>query len=171
LALRARHIATPSPAQAAILIDEVIDSITGKRSIWSPSCLVDRAYALRQLGRADTLFRVTNSASVTPWLEAARAIAAGEFVAAADLFATIGSRPDEAYARLHAAEQLAATGQRVTAADQLEPALLFWRAVSATAYIRDAHPARSQLLVAKDSARTRLIGTQPCRCSPCVMPP
>lgn len=63
-------------------------------------------------------------------VRAAIAAAARDFRRAADVFAEIGSRLDEAYARLFAAE----AGNRT----QLEPALAFFREVEATAYSRRA---------------------------------
>ena len=47
----------------------------------------------------------------SPWLDAARALAAGDPLAAADRYAAIGSRPDEADARLAAARRLARQGR------------------------------------------------------------
>jgi hypothetical protein len=72
----------------------------------------------------------------TRWLLAADAIAAGEFAQAADRYAEIGSRPDEAWARLHAAEELAVAG--VAPESQLQPALDFFRAARATGYLQAA---------------------------------
>ena len=54
----------------------------------------------------------------SPWLEAARALAAGDPLAAADRYAAIGSRPDEADARLAAARRLAGQGRRAEAEAQ-----------------------------------------------------
>jgi hypothetical protein len=73
----------------------------------------------------------------SPWLDAARAYAAGAFMEAADLYADIGSVPDEAFARLRAAEALVAAGRRPEADAQLQQALAFYRSVGATAYRRE----------------------------------
>ena len=73
----------------------------------------------------------------TRWTDAARAYVAGDFVAAAEILQRIGSRPDEAEARLRAAEQLVAEGRRAEADEQLQQALEFYRSVGATRYIRE----------------------------------
>jgi tetratricopeptide (TPR) repeat protein len=57
----------------------------------------------------------------SPWLDAARALAAGDPLAAADRYAAIGSRPDEADARRAAARRLAGQG-RMAEADAQEAA-------------------------------------------------
>ena len=74
----------------------------------------------------------------TPWLQAATTMAAGEFDQAADRYAEIGSLPDEAYARLRAAEQLLNAGQRADGHAQLQQAVGFYRQVRATGYLREA---------------------------------
>jgi class 3 adenylate cyclase/tetratricopeptide (TPR) repeat protein len=71
------------------------------------------------------------------WSDAALAIVDDDLVRAADLFAEIGSLPDEAYARLRAAEQFVAGGRRADADAQLERSLAFWRSVEATRYVRE----------------------------------
>jgi hypothetical protein len=94
---------------------------------------------LKALGRSEELEAVAERASAsTRWLDAARAYAAGAFEEAADIYAEIGSAPDEAYARLRAAEALVAAGRRAAADAQLRQALAFYRSVGAAAYIRDA---------------------------------
>jgi hypothetical protein len=55
----------------------------------------------------------------TPWLEAARALAAGDPLAAAEGYAAIGSRPDEADARLAAARLLSRQGHQAESEAQL----------------------------------------------------
>ena len=82
-----------------------------------------------------SLDRVTYT---TPWHEAARGLAAGDPVAAADRYAQIGSLPDEAYARLSAAEGLLATGRRTEAAEQLDLAMAFYRSVGASEFLSTA---------------------------------
>ena len=73
----------------------------------------------------------------TPWLLAARAIAAGDFVRAAGIFQEIGDASTEAFCRLRAAETLVAAGRRAEADEQLRPALAFYRSLGATRYIRE----------------------------------
>jgi hypothetical protein len=54
----------------------------------------------------------------SPWLAAARALAGGDPLAAADAYAAIGSLPDEADARLAAARLLDAQGRQADAEAQ-----------------------------------------------------
>jgi hypothetical protein len=72
------------------------------------------------------------------WLDALRAYVGGDPAGAADVYARIGSRPDEAYARLAAGRRLLAAGAPELAARQLGAALDFWRQVGAGAYAADA---------------------------------
>jgi hypothetical protein len=74
----------------------------------------------------------------TPWRAAAAAAARGDFAEAAEIYASMGARPDEADARLYAARTLAAQGQRSLADEHLRRALAFYREVGATAYLREA---------------------------------
>jgi thioredoxin-like negative regulator of GroEL len=71
-------------------------------------------------------------------------LAAGDPVAAADRYAQIGSEPDEAYARLFAAQGLLLAGRRTEAGEQLRLALIFYRSVGASEYVR-----RGQRLLAR----------------------
>jgi tetratricopeptide (TPR) repeat protein len=101
--------------------------------------LGELAVALRALGRAAELTDLTaRGVTPTPWLQAASAIATGRFVEAADRYAAIGSLPDEAFARLRAAEQLLAAGRRAEGTAQLDRARSFYREVGASGYLREA---------------------------------
>lgn len=73
----------------------------------------------------------------TPWLEAAIAFCTGDFQRSAEIYAEIGDKPEEAYARVRLAEALVAEERRAEADAELERALAFWRSVGATAYIRE----------------------------------
>jgi class 3 adenylate cyclase/tetratricopeptide (TPR) repeat protein len=97
------------------------------------------AIVLHALGRADEFRKLTAGARIrTPWLEAATAVAAGRFEHAAESYAEMGSLPDEAYARLRAAQQHFAAGRRVEGNTQLQQALAFYRQVRASGYLREA---------------------------------
>jgi hypothetical protein len=72
-----------------------------------------------------------------PWLKAALSYTEGDFVRAADIYAGIGAKAQEAYARLRAAESFVHEGRRAEADAELERALAFWRRVGAAAYIRE----------------------------------
>ena len=61
----------------------------------------------------------------------------GDTSEAAGIYATIGSLPDEAYARLRAAEALANAGRRDEADVELDRALDFYRSVGAARYVRE----------------------------------
>jgi hypothetical protein len=71
---------------------------------------------------------------MTPWHEAARCVASNDLDEAADVFAQIGSVPDEAYARLRVAEARVAVGDRGEADRQLSLALPVFAELGATAW-------------------------------------
>jgi hypothetical protein len=97
------------------------------------------AVVLHTLGRGAELIELVGRLTrPTPWLQAALAIARGRFDRAADLYAQIGSLPDEAFARLQAAKQLLATGRRAEGNTHLQRVVAFYREVGATAYLREA---------------------------------
>jgi hypothetical protein len=103
------------------------------------------AIVLQDLGRgAELVEPAATVAMPTPWLKAAAAMAAGHFDQAADTYAEIGSLPDEAYARLGAAEQHLASGRRAEGDGQLERALAFYRQVAATGYLHKAEALTTQ---------------------------
>ncbi|HJS49069.1 MAG TPA: tetratricopeptide repeat protein, partial [Gaiellaceae bacterium] len=101
--------------------------------------VLDLAIAMFATGRAgDFLERLPALGPSTRWAEAAELWAQGEFERAAEVLEEIGARPDEALARLRAAERLAGSGGRRAEADeQLRKALTFFRSVGATRYIRE----------------------------------
>ena len=78
----------------------------------------DLAVALDALGESGEFERVPGG---TPWLDAARAYARGDYASAAETLAEIGSRPDEASARLRTDDGAA-------------EAVAFFRSVGASAY-------------------------------------
>jgi class 3 adenylate cyclase/tetratricopeptide (TPR) repeat protein len=99
---------------------------------------IDLAWAADQLQNSARVRTWTQSIAYRSlWSEAALAILDGELERAADLFSRIGALPDEAYSRLRAAERHAAAGRRAEADEQLHRALVFWRSVGATRYIRE----------------------------------
>ena len=80
----------------------------------------------------------------TRWKDAAEAVLRRDFSAAAELYHEIGDRPDEARARVRDAEGLVAEGRRAQADEQLQKALVFYRTVGATRYIRRAEALGSE---------------------------
>jgi predicted ATPase/class 3 adenylate cyclase len=104
-------------------------------SMWLP--LV--AATTTHIGGAEEVIAVLAATRLkTPWLEAATEFIRGAFQEAAQVYARIGSQPDEAQARLRAAEALASTGRRVEAESELQEALEFFRRVGAARYLRAA---------------------------------
>ena len=73
----------------------------------------------------------------SPWMEVVKAYARRDLVTAAEIIQQIGSRPDEAEARLRASEQLVAEGRRPEADEQLRRALELYQAMGATHYVRE----------------------------------
>jgi tetratricopeptide (TPR) repeat protein len=95
------------------------------------------AAAARHLGLEQEVLAALADYAATPWTEAVRAYGQRDFAAAAEILRRIGTRPDEAEARLRAAEELAAQGRRAEADEQLQQALAFYRSVGATRYVRE----------------------------------
>jgi hypothetical protein len=107
--------------------------------VTAPDWSGELAVVLEALGRGTELLELVATVKAsTPWLQAAAAIATGDFERAADLYARIGSRPDEALARLRAAEQLLTGGRQAEGNAQLQQALDFYRQVQASVYVRQA---------------------------------
>jgi hypothetical protein len=73
----------------------------------------------------------------TTWIPAAKAFVLGDFQRAAEIYAEIGSLPDEALARLRAAEALIGDGSRAEGDVELQRALAFYRSVDAKVYLRE----------------------------------
>jgi hypothetical protein len=134
LAFTARVLLTVDrAAEAGELVDELLVCLTKK--LLNPDLGVDLPVNLAMLGHpAGELDAVPPS----PWLEAARAYVAGDPARAADIYAEIGSRPDEAYARLQAARGLLAGGHTTRANTELAIARAFFREVQADAYLAEA---------------------------------
>ena len=87
----------------------------------------DATFAALNLGRTDEILAVAATVSTTRWLEAACAVANGDYERAADLYREIGFLPHEAYARLASGESA-----------QVQRALEFYNSVGATRYVKQA---------------------------------
>jgi len=97
------------------------------------------AWVFKELGREEELVSALDRASVqTPWHAAARLIAEGDFAGAADVYARMGLVPDEAHARLRAAEELVRSGHRAEAERQLRLALPVLGELRASAWHAEA---------------------------------
>ena len=121
--------------QAASLLAELLEAWPESR-ILAGFWAADTAVVACALGEQDAFAEAAAEVPAqTRWLDAACAFAAGEAATAADIYATIGSLPDEAYARLCAAEAHLAAGRRAEADAEAGRALTFHRATGARLYI------------------------------------
>jgi tetratricopeptide (TPR) repeat protein len=140
LALRARVLAACGRDEDARAdVDSLLrlwrERTAGGGNYWT----ADLAFAANELGCADVVEPALADGGDTRWLDASRAVVAGDHRRAAELFARIGSRPDEAVARLAAAASLLGSGENGGGA-QLERALEFFREVRARRYLKQAEP-------------------------------
>jgi class 3 adenylate cyclase len=109
-------------AEAAEVAGRLLAGLGG--GVLGPDLGADLGLVLAELGLgAGALDRLGIPPS--PWLDAARALAAGDPLAAADRYAAIGTRPDEADARLAAARRLAGQARRAEAQAQEAAARAF----------------------------------------------
>ncbi|MGB2953553.1 MAG: adenylate/guanylate cyclase domain-containing protein [Gaiellaceae bacterium] len=139
LAFEARARVAIGDAEAARMVADELLAAWSESGVGALHESVDGAWAFRALGRSDAFLEVLEHArDQTPWHEAARMIAAGDFTAAADVYAEIGSVPDEAYARLRAAEELVRVGNRGEADRQLRLALPVLTRLRAAAWEAEA---------------------------------
>jgi tetratricopeptide (TPR) repeat protein len=114
--------------RAEQLFEEALEFIRGLGDLgWLMVELHALAWVARQLGRSDELLAlVANEALQTPWLVAARAIAAGDDACAAEIYGEMGHLSLEAFARLQSGRE-----------PEVRQALEFYRRVGATRYIRE----------------------------------
>jgi len=140
-------LAVGETAAAAAVADELVANWRSV-GIRQPHELAIAPWVFAALGRADELLGVleAESRAITPWHEAARCVASGNLVEAADIFAEIGSVPDEAYARLKAAEAFVATGDRAAADRELRLVLPAFAPLRASAWA-----ARAESLLAESA--------------------
>jgi class 3 adenylate cyclase/tetratricopeptide (TPR) repeat protein len=140
VALGTRVFATVDPARANELLGELLSGWkeAGPGIAGEGDWLADLAVAAAPLGREREFLEVLARERLsTPWVEAAVAYLCEDPARAADIYGAAGARPEEAYARLRAAEALVTEGRRAEADTQLQPALAFWRAAGAAAYVRE----------------------------------
>jgi class 3 adenylate cyclase/tetratricopeptide (TPR) repeat protein len=140
LALLARTVVESGESeQGSRLFDELLERWRTSPGTFASSWVANAAPAAQACGRGPDLVAAAKGVSVqTRWLEAAVAYASGDFLRAARLYARIGSQPDEAHARLQAAEDLVRTGRRDEADAELSHALEFYRRVGAARMVREA---------------------------------
>ncbi|HEX5468880.1 MAG TPA: AAA family ATPase [Gaiellaceae bacterium] len=101
--------------------------------------IADLGFTAPALDRVPSLLEGAGRAMAgNRWLEGAVAAAGGDFQQAAEIYADIGSRPDEAVARLRAAEALVRAGVREEGEAERASALELARRLGAKAYVREA---------------------------------
>ena len=127
---------------ATTLLDTWADAGVTFAAFW----LADLAVALADLNRGPDLERACEAYVRIPtrWLDAALAVVQGRDLEAAGTYAAIGSLPDEAEARLRAAEALTKPPARRRRRPRSAPALDFYGSVQATGWLR-----RAETLVAE----------------------
>jgi hypothetical protein len=107
--------------------------------------VAELAFALRGLGHPEQLLEAAERAQTSSrWLEAARAVALDELACAAELYAAIGSLPDELVSRLGVVQQAVARGDRAQAETNLGRLLPAFEQLGAERYLEDGE----QLLAA-----------------------
>jgi len=140
LALHARALlADGSAAEPDAAVSELLGLWESRKATLASFWTADLAVVLDALGRGDELVGAAAEVSMaTRWLDAAQAFARGDFGRAARTYAKIGSRPDEAFARLREAERLLRDGRREQAVGELDRARGFHSEVGADLYLREA---------------------------------
>jgi DNA-binding SARP family transcriptional activator/tetratricopeptide (TPR) repeat protein len=119
--------------EAAELVGELLKCLDHR--LLSAEVGIDLAVALRSLGHpVEALDGVLDSR----WLEATRALVAGDARLAASVYERIGSRPDAAAAHLAAAHELLTAGRQAEAKVELAAAVAFYREVGASADLHQA---------------------------------
>src|SRR6185437_9585688 len=104
----------------------------------SPTAPVLAAWAARALDRGGELAEsLARHEHPTRWMTAGLHVVRDELVEAAEVCASMPCRPDEAYARLRAAERFVEQGRRREADEQLARALAFYRSVGASRYVAE----------------------------------
>ena len=124
---------------------EALDAFCAQPQGYDDSALA-AAIAMWMVGSTDRFPKLDPPARMTPWWEAAVAVADGRLDVAADLMQEIGSLNYEGSLRLLWAEHLTNDGRQDEARPHLERALEIYRAEDATARINQA------LAIAQDSA-------------------
>ena len=138
LTLAARVYASTDAHRAGDFVTEVLTDWKGQGFLITGTgdWLADFVETLCVLGRGRELLESgAEQGPRTPWLKAALAYAAGDFLAAADVYEAVGAKPSEAMTRLRAAEAFVQEGRRPEANAQLESALRFWRLAGASAHV------------------------------------
>jgi class 3 adenylate cyclase/tetratricopeptide (TPR) repeat protein len=132
------RLAVGDEAGASALADELV-AAWNENGVRPPHESVYGAWAFHDLGRAAEFLVVLDRArGQRRWHEAARLISTDDLTGAADVYERIGTMPDEAYARLRAAQVLVSAGNHGEADHQLRLALAVFIRLGATAWIAEA---------------------------------
>jgi class 3 adenylate cyclase/tetratricopeptide (TPR) repeat protein len=124
------EVAAGSPEAGAELAHGLLRDWSASRDYPASAWAVDVAYALEPIDRGGALVAAARDVPVmTRWLAAALPYATGDFAGAAAAFHVVGSRPDEALARLRAAEALAIEGREAEARGERARAIRFFERV------------------------------------------
>ena len=142
LAFHARAASESSPDQADASMDELLAALAAGQPFWGAAALPDLLAVAKADRRAELRSLLDSARPSTRWYEAARAVIDGDLLRAADTYAGMGSRPDEAIAQLEAAK---ASWARGDAHDEgaLARAVDFFRSVDARSYLVEAEPLAS----------------------------
>jgi class 3 adenylate cyclase len=140
LAFHARAQLREDPASASELAGELLERWAGAGLTFATFWLADLAVVMADLQRGPELEAACDAYLRIPtrWRDAALAVVNGDDLGAAKVYAAIGTRPDEAFARERAAATLAEADRRGEAELELAQALEFFRGVGATSYLRRA---------------------------------
>jgi hypothetical protein len=115
---------------------------------WPHPTFADAAWVFRDLGlRADFVAVLEATPIESAWMEVARAIIEGRSVQAAEIIEGLGDPASAAYARLRAAEDLAAEGW-TDAVEHGRRAAAFYRTAGASAWLQRAEEAASRVVAA-----------------------
>jgi hypothetical protein len=141
LSFTARIAAPSEPDRARLLVGELLSEWKDQGwPRWSESdWMSDAAFVLPLIGGEERFLEgLSDEGAPSPWRKAALAYVSGDPQTAADIYGAMGVGPEEAFARLRAAELLVREGRRAEADAELERSLAFWRLAGATAYVRES---------------------------------
>ncbi|HEY1276021.1 MAG TPA: hypothetical protein VGF25_13985, partial [Thermoleophilaceae bacterium] len=129
---------------ASAAADELAE-IWRSSGIGQPHECAEAPWVFRELGRESELAEaLARERAKTRWHEVARLTVVGDFAGLAEHYAVMGSLPDEAHARLRAAEELVREGERAEADRQLALALPVFAQVGAKVWAAEARALLSE---------------------------
>jgi len=121
--------------EARPLAEEVLEWWRASEALSGIAAALDVAWTLAELGQGADMLTILDARKWRPrWFDAAERILRGDLAGAAEVCGRIGSLPEEAEARLRAAEELPPDDPERS--EHARQALDFYRRVSASALIR-----------------------------------